>query len=113
MLKPFFIRHEKLLKRIDPQKVVGLYTEGNYTKILLSNFKYYEVRSSLSRALKKLPPEMFVRIDRTMVVSIYFIDDIARDHLVISDETLDMEKKPFNIGRQYYKSLIDKLDIIE
>jgi hypothetical protein len=35
MLKPFFIRHEKLLKRIDPQKVVGLYTEGNYTKILL------------------------------------------------------------------------------
>jgi len=113
MLKPFFIRHENLLKRIDPQKVVGLFTKGNYTNILLSNFESYEIRSSLTSAFKKLPPEMFIRIDRTMVVSIYFIDDIAKDHLIVSAESMGSKKEIFKIGKKFYKPAVSKLNIIE
>ena len=113
MLKPFFIRHKRLLKRIDPQKVVGLFTKKNYTQILLSNFKSYEIRSSLTSAFKKLPPEMFVRIDRTTVVSIYFIDDIARDHLVVGAGRMGRKKELFKIGKKFYKPAISKLNIIE
>ena len=77
MLKPFFVWQNKVLKRIDPRQVMCLSTEGNYTRIYLSDQTFYMVRSSLSGALKKLPPEMFIKIHRSLVASIYFIDDIA------------------------------------
>lgn len=106
MLNPFFVWQNKVLKRIDPGQVMCLYTEGNYTKIFLSDKTYYMVRSSLSGALKKLPPEMFIKIHRSIVASIYFIDDIAKDHLIIDGESIP-------IGRQYYKTAIRQLNIIE
>ena len=52
-------------------------------KILLAKNIYYLVRTTLSGALKKLPKDTFVRINRSTVVSIYFIDQINRDHLII------------------------------
>jgi DNA-binding LytR/AlgR family response regulator len=106
MLKPFFVWQNNVLKSIDPRKVICLSTEGNYTKIFLSDHKYYTVRTSLSGALKKLPPEMFIKIQRSLVVSIYFIDLIAKDHLVIGEE-------PMPIGKECYKSAIRQLNIIE
>ena len=106
MLKPFFIRQNKLLKKIQPEDVIGLSTEGNYTRIFLANKTFYMVRSTLSNALKKLPQDMFIKIHRSIVVSVYYIDDIEKDHLVIDGESLP-------IGRQFYQSFIDKLNIIE
>lgn len=106
MLNPFFVRQNKVLKKIDPGQVTFLITEGNYTRIYLSDKTYYMVRSSLSGALKKLPPQMFIKIHRSLVASIYFIDDIAKDHLIIGGE-------PVPIGRQYYKTAIRQLTIIE
>ncbi len=106
MLKPFFVWQNKVLKRIDPGEVMCLRTEGNYTKIFLSDKTYCMVRSTLSGALKRLPPEMFIKIHRSVVASIYFIDDIAKDHLIIGED-------PMPIGRQYYKPVIRQLNIIE
>lgn len=106
MLKPFFVWQNKLLKRIDPGQVMYLKTEGNYTKIFLSDQTYYLVRSSLSGALKKLPPEMFIKIHRSLVASIYFIDDIAKDHLIVGGG-------PIPVSRKYYKTAIRQLNIIE
>lgn len=106
MLKPFFVWQNKKLKRIDPAKVMCLLTKKNYTHICLSDDTVFMVRSSLTGAYKKLPQDMFIRIHQSMVASIYFIDDIARDHLIIKGESLA-------IGRQYYKSVFKKLNIIE
>jgi len=106
MIKPFFVWQNKVLKRIDPAMVMCLYTEKNYTKIFLSDKTYYLVRSSLSGALKKLPPDMFIRIHNSLVASIYFIDVIAKDHLLIGGE-------PVPIGRKYYNASIKRLNIIE
>ena len=106
MLTPFFVRQNKVLKRIDPRQVVCLLTEGNYTKIVVSDSNFYMVRSTLAGALKKLPPEMFIRIHRSMVVSIFFIDLIAKDHLIIDEESIP-------IAKQYYMSFIRRLNIIE
>lgn len=49
---------------------------------------------------------MFIKIHRSVVVNVYYIDVIEKDHLVIDGESLP-------IGRQYYPSLINKLKIIE
>ena len=106
MLKPFFVWQNKTLKRIDPMQVMCLATEENYTKICLSDKTFYMVRSPLSRAIKKLPPEMFIKIHRSLVASIYFIDHIDKDHLIIGEE-------PIPIGRLYYKTAIKQLNIIE
>ena len=106
MLKPFFVRHNKVLRKINPEDVMCLSTEGNYTRIFLANKTYYMVRSSLSGALKKLPPDIFIKIHRSYVASVYHIDGIHKDHLLVGDE-------PLPIAKQYYKSLIDRLNIIE
>ncbi len=106
MLKPFFVWEDKMLKKINPDDVLCLSTEGNYTRIYLADKTFYMVRSSLSGALKKLPPDIFIRIHRSFVASLYHIDSINKDHLLVGDE-------PLPIGKQYYKSLIDRLNIIE
>lgn len=106
MLKPFFVWQDRGLKKINPENVICLATEGNYTKIYLADQTSYMVRSTLSNALKKLPSDMFIKIHRSFAASVFYIDTVNRDHLLIG-------KEPIPIGRQYYKSVIDKLNIIE
>ena len=106
MLTPFFIcQKTKILQKIDPAMVMCLYTTKNYTKIFLSNKKFYEVRTSQAAALKKLPKGMFIKTDRKTVVSIFYIDYIAKDHFILGEESLP-------ISLQFYKSAITKLNII-
>jgi len=106
MQKPFFVWHKKVLISIRPEDVMCLSTEGNYTRIFLSNKTHCMVRSTLSGALKKLPPDMFIKTHRAYAVSVYFIGTIAKDHLTIGKEIIP-------IARQYYKSVINQLNIIE
>jgi len=106
MLKPFFVWENRKLKRIDPAEVACLVADKNYTKIWLRDGTEYMVRATLTNALKKLPPDMFIKIHRAAVASVYFMDSISRDHLMAGIHTIP-------IGKQYYKSLINKLNIIE
>ena len=110
MLEPFFIRtvvkKEKVLKRVDPTQVARLSVKKNYTEIHLIDGTVYTVRTSLVNALKKFPPEMFVKTDRAEVVSIFFIDEIAKDHLMMNGKTV-------NIARSYYKYVVAGINIIE
>jgi DNA-binding LytR/AlgR family response regulator len=103
---PFFIWHKKKLVKLHPEDVMFLITEGNYTRIVLINQTFFMVRSALSTALEKLPPEIFVRIHRSHAVSIFYIQSIHRDHIEINDESLA-------IGRLYYKPLVEKLNVME
>jgi DNA-binding LytR/AlgR family response regulator len=110
MLEPFFIRtvvkKEKVLKRVDPMQVARLSTVKNYTKITLTDDTFYSVRTSLVNALKNFPPEMFVKIDRAEVVSIFYIDNIAKDHLIMNGKTV-------SIARSYYKYVVAGINLIE
>lgn len=106
MTKPFFIRHNKLLKRIHPEEVLGLSTEGNYTRIHHVTKVQYLVRSRMSKMLKQLPQDMFIKIHRFYAVSVFYIDNIDRDHLMIGDDVIP-------IGRGYYKGLIEWLNVVE
>jgi DNA-binding LytR/AlgR family response regulator len=106
MLLPFFVWQNKKLKSVNPEDVMFLVTEKNYTKIVLSNRTFHMVRSSLAAALKRLPANVFIRTDRAFGVSILYIDNIARDHLTIGEDVIP-------IGKQYYEGVIKKLHIIE
>ena len=105
-MKPFFIRHNKLLIRIFPDDVMCLSTVKNYTRIHLQDKTYFMVRSTLSSALKKLPQDRFIKVHRSFAANIYFIDSIDKDHIVVNDRAMP-------VGRQYYKGLVGRLDVIE
>jgi DNA-binding LytR/AlgR family response regulator len=111
-MKPIFIRQIKTpIKKIDPGTVVYLHTKQNYTTLYFSDKSSWKVRSSLFAALKKLPAGMFVRINDSTAVSIYYIDSIYRDYLVlVSKSEKPGEIKP--IGRAYYKNIVEFLNVI-
>ena len=110
MLEPFFIRtevkKEKVLKKVDPMQVARLSTVKNYTTIYLIDGTSYSVRTSLVNALDNFPPGMFVKIDRAEVVSVFYIDNIAKDHLIMNGKTV-------SIARSYYKYVVAGINIIE
>jgi hypothetical protein len=41
MLKPFFVWQDKVLQYVNPADVVCLFSEGNYTRIFLSDKSNY------------------------------------------------------------------------
>ena len=112
MMKPIFIWQKQTpIKKIDPGTVVYLWTKGNYTRLYFPDKSFWEVRSSLQSALEKLPEDMFLRINESTAVSIYYIDSIYRDYLVLAGESEESrESKP--IGRPYYNEFIKKLNVI-
>jgi DNA-binding LytR/AlgR family response regulator len=106
MLKPFFVWKDKKLIRLDPGHVMFLKTVGNYTSIVLSNETYFMVHASLSSVLKKLPPDLFIKTHRSWAASIFYIETIQRDHLTIGEESIP-------IARQFYKTVLEQLNVIE
>ena len=106
MLNSFFVWHNKVLRKINPEDVICLATEKNYTRIYLADKTFFLVRSTLSGALSKLPADMFIKIHRSFAASLCHIDGIDKDHLLVKGGALP-------ISRRYYKSLIAKLNIIE
>jgi DNA-binding LytR/AlgR family response regulator len=105
MLQPFFIWQNKSLIKIKPEDVVSLKADGNYLKIFLSNKTFYTIRSTLTETLRLLPPDIFIKVSRSDAASIYYIDKIERDHLIIV-------KKPMPIARRYFKSVLAQLNIV-
>ena len=110
MLDPFFVRtqvkKEKVLKKVDPMQVTRLSAKKNYTTISLIDGGTYTVRASLVSAMNNFPHGMFVKIDRAEVVSVFHIDNIAKDHLIMHGKTV-------SIARSYYKYVVSGIHIVE
>ena len=109
MLMPLFVRHKSTWKRIELEDVVRLETEGNYTQLFVANNTFYLARLTMAKALKKLPPELFVRTDRSNAVSIYHIVAVHKE----SRELLMSDKSKVPIARYLYKDVIRQLNIFE
>lgn len=107
MRPPFFIWQDKVLKKIQPEDVIAISSEKNYIKIFVTNKQYYLVRSTLTAALKKLPPDLIKRIHQRLAVSVNYADFIAKDHLQIEGE-----ENPIPISRQHYRAFINSLNIV-
>lgn len=96
-----------MLKKIQPEDVIAISSEKNYIKIFVTNKQYYLVRSTLTAALKKLPPDLIKRIHQRLAVSVNYADFIAKDHLQIEGE-----ENPIPISRQHYRAFINSLNIV-
>jgi hypothetical protein len=105
MMKPFFIRYNRALVKINPENVVFFDTEKNYTRIILTTDVYYMIRSTMLAMLKKLPPDIFIKVHRSYVVSVYHVDYVLRDHLQIRGNIIPVSKR-------FYGSIVNKLNVI-
>lgn len=94
---PFFIWEDKNLKKIDLMTVTALEINGNYTNIYFSDASFHMVRVSMKKALKLLPPDMFIRVSRKCAVSIYFIHEIRPDEIILRDRSIKNEIRPDEI----------------
>jgi DNA-binding LytR/AlgR family response regulator len=106
MLQLFFVWKDKKLIPLNPENVMFLKTTGNYTEIVLSNYKCFMVRATLSNALKKLPPDLFIKTHRAWAASILHIVNVERDAVTVG-------KTAVPIARQLYKTVIEQLNVIE
>jgi DNA-binding LytR/AlgR family response regulator len=102
---PFFFWHGTELIKIDPEEIICLYTVKNYTRIYMTGERYHMLRLTLSSALKKLPPELFVKISRSIAASVFFIDQVGKYYVFIDGKRAPMSK-------EFYKPLLEKLKII-
>ncbi len=102
---PFFIWQDKVLVSVDPENIMFLETTGNYTKLVYHTKMCHMIRLSLTAALRKLPPGMFIQTHRAFAVSVHYIRDISNDHLTAGD-------LPVPIGVKFYKKLLAKINII-
>lgn len=105
---PFFVWEDKVYKKIYHSQVMCLFIKGNYITIYTTDGGRFTIRKTLSSAMKKLPAKVFVKIHRSWIVSVHYVDNIAKDHLEISYGEV---KEILPISKQYYKSVIAQLDV--
>ena len=106
MAKPLFVWQERVLVKIKTENIIALATEKNYTKIFMPDKKYYFVRTSLVRLLKKLPKRMFVKTHRAYAVAIERIEEVYKDHVIVENEGIP-------VARQFYNKIVSHLEVVE
>jgi DNA-binding LytR/AlgR family response regulator len=107
---PFFIWKDRNLKKIDLMTITALQIKGNYTNVYFSDASFSMVRVSLKTALKLLPPDIFIRVSRNCAVSIYFINEIKTDEIIVQDRSITVDKGYFDLIKSQVKILGNKDD---
>jgi len=73
--------------RLDPADIICMSSNGNYTEVRLRNARRV-VHGSLTRALKVLPPETFVRIHRSHIVNLDHVERLGRTSARVGEAEL-------------------------
>lgn len=96
----FFIREGSSLIKVNLKDLMFAKADDNYTRLFTSE-KSYILSSTMKKIEKKLPNN-FIRIHRSYIVNINFIDKIKDGYLFI-------EKHQLPIGRSYQEKLFEKI----
>jgi len=102
----FFIKNGTTLQKVKFSDIRWIQSEGNYCT-LFTNPKKYAIRISLSRLIKRLPPDTFVRIHKSYLIQAALITriDTFNSEVYIGSDCLPL-------GRTYKDDLLDQLNRI-
>lgn len=92
-----FIKEGTRQVKLNFHEIIYLEALNNYTSVVTSGRKY-TVLSTLRQLMEQKPFHQFVRIHRSFAVQKHYIDNIARNQVVIGDVVLP-------IGRSFKDSL--------
>jgi DNA-binding LytR/AlgR family response regulator len=104
--RPFFLRVDGVLKKIDLDEIIFLQTAKNYVKFHLLKTTLL-VRTTLAEALEKLPPDEFLRVHRFFVVSVNHIDKIGGDLL-----SLTGREDLIPVSRNYFEKIARRINAL-
>jgi len=101
-----FVKHNRVLIKVEVEEIMWIESDGNYSTIVMENKKYL-VRRSLTRMMESLPPQQFIRLNKSCIAQASLITRIdATNNVVFLGDT---EK---TLGRNYKKPLLDKLNVL-
>lgn len=101
-----FIRSNNVLNKVRYSEISWIHADGNYCYVH-ANDRKYAVKVSLKRLLEKLQGADFVRVHKSYVVQLPFIQRID-----LNNSTIFIEGQDIPVGRAYKSDLIDYLEIL-
>ena len=102
-----FVRKQHTLHRIQFKDICYIQAEGNYCYLRVLDGKKYASKISLRQLLTRLPEALFIRIHKSYVVNVHFLDkiDTKERQVFIGEEVLP-------IGRTFISGFTDRMLIL-
>jgi two-component system LytT family response regulator len=94
----------RLLIRINSLDIFHIEAEDQYAKITTATATH-RINIALSRLESLLPEDLFCRVNRSFIVSIYHISRIEEDVVLVKE-------KEITIGKKYRDLLITRLKVV-
>lgn len=99
-----FIKDNSVLQKINFSDMLWLEAQGDYVKVHTPE-KSFMVHTTLKSIEDKLPPQRFVRVHRSFVISLEKIDKIEENIIYVKNKAIP-------VSDTYWKSLKKRLDIV-
>jgi len=101
-----FIKRFNKLIRVKISDIVYLEADRNYCDIIMNNKQKIDVSAPLNRIFEDLNDKSFIRINRSIVININYIEEITGNMLKLSNN------ESFPVSVKYRKSFFSLLNII-
>ena len=98
-----FVRSDRRMLKISFNEIIYVESYSDYIKIHLEDKSTVVTRETISAVEAKLPKREFIRIHRSYIIAINFIDSFTNEQIVISGQSLP-------ISRSYKKEVLDTLE---
>jgi len=102
ILQEFFVKDGSSLVKIKVEQLLFIKADDNYSRIYTED-KSYILSSTLKGMEDKLPPNKFIRIHRSYIVNLDYLDKIK-------DGTLSIGQHSLPIGRSYQELLFQRIN---
>jgi DNA-binding LytR/AlgR family response regulator len=96
------IRADLALHRIDTKTIIAIEGVSDYVKIILKEKPTLVARITLKDILSKLPEHYFIRINRSYIINLYFIDKITINSIFANG-------REYRIGNTFIEKVRQKL----
>lgn len=96
-----FVRSERKMVKVNYRDIIYIESLSDYLKIHLQE-KTIVTRETISNIENKLPEKLFIRVHRSYIVAVHFID-------AYTNEFIEINNKAIPISRNYKESTLQKL----
>jgi DNA-binding LytR/AlgR family response regulator len=97
-----FVRADRRMIKVDFESIIYIESYSDYIKIHLAN-ETIVTRETISAIEAKLPGKRFLRIHRSYIISLKYIESFTNEEIVINNTAL-------TISRSYKKDVIQTLE---
>lgn len=103
-IESIFVKVDSLLIKIDINDILWIEASGDYVKIQTTD-KLHTVYSTLINMYTKLPRKKFVRVHRSFIVNVSWINNIDPNNL-------EVDKKIIPVSANYKENLLSRINIL-